>query len=133
MADKKGNKKDERALDALLTAAFRVNFPEDISDEEADRFFQEPTQLSREDRDAINSWGTDFIKKLIKGQKTISDEQQCENIIDDALEMEICAMARDQNGNDVSDETRRIIEEERNKTLDDEDKKDAEQGSESGS
>lgn len=124
------NKKDERALEALLAAAFRLDFPEDISDEEAKRIFDQPAQLSPELKNACESWGTDFIDKLIKGQKTSSEKHQQDISVDQELEQDYFAMNcdfamnRDKDGNGLDEETRRKIDEERKKALDEEEKKD---------
>jgi len=114
--------KDEKAMDALLAAAFRLNFSEEISNEQAEKYFQQPARLSKEDREAIESWGTDFIEKLIEGQKTISDESQQDIEVNEELEQEYIAMNRDKDGNDIDEETRRKIDEERTKALEEENK-----------
>jgi len=116
--------KDEKALEALLTAAFRLNFSEEISNEQAEKYFRQPARLSKEDREAIESWGTDFIEKLIEGQKTISDESKQDIEVNEELEQEYFAMNRDKDGNDLDEETRRKIDEERRKALDEENKED---------
>jgi hypothetical protein len=116
------NIKEERALEALLAAAFRLDFPGEISDKEIEAFFQKPAQLSQEDKDTVDSWGTDFVEKLARGQKTNSHVSQEDAQINSELELEISAMGRDKNGNDVDDETRRKIDEERRKALEEEEK-----------
>jgi len=119
--------KDERALEALLAAAFRLGFPEEVSNEKAEKFFQQPAQLSGEDKEAIDAWGTDFIEKLIEGKKTTSDRQQKDIVVNEELEQAISAMNRGENGNDLDEETRRKIDEERKKALEEEENKDNEQ------
>jgi len=123
--------KDERALEALLAAAFRLDFPEDISDEQAEKVFQEPAQLSLEDKEVISSWGTDFIEKLINGKRTTSEKQQQDVVLNKEFEEAISAMNRDEDGNDIDDETRKKIEEERKKAIEEEENKDDEQSNES--
>jgi hypothetical protein len=115
--------KDERALEALLTAAFKLAFPEKISDEEAEKFFQQPVQLSQEDKEAIASWGTDFIEKLIKGEKTELTKHDQDIHVSEELELEFSAMNRDKNGNDIDEKTRCKIDEERRKALEEEENK----------
>jgi len=112
--------KDEKALEALLTAAFRLDFPEELSDEQAEKFFQQPARLSKEDKEAINSWGTDFIDKLIEGQKTTSDKHQQDITVKEELVQESFAMNRDKNGEGFDEETYRKIDEERKKALEEE-------------
>lgn len=123
--------KDERALEALLAAAFRLDFPEEISDEQAQKFFQKPARLSKEDKEAINAWGTDFIEKLIEGQKTTSDKPQQDIIVNEELEQEYIAMNRDKDGNGLDEETRRKIDEERKKAIEEEENKGNHQKNES--
>jgi hypothetical protein len=115
--------KDERALEALLAAAFHLDYPEEISDEQAEKLFQQPTRLSREDKEAIDSWGTDFIEDLVEGQKTVSDRFQQNIEINQELEQEYYAMNRDKDSNDLDEETRRKIDEERRKALEEENNK----------
>ena len=112
--------KDEKALEALLTAAFRLDFPEELSDEQAEKFFQQPARLSKEDKEAINSWGTDFIGKIIEGQKTTSDKNQQDITVNEELVQESFAMNRDKNGDGLDEETQRKIDEERKKALEEE-------------
>lgn len=112
--------KDEKALEALLAAAFRLDFPEELSDEQAEKFFQQPARLSKEDKEAINSWGTDFIDKLIEGQKTTSDKHQKDITVKEELVQESFAMNRDKNGEGLDEETYRKIDEERKKALEEE-------------
>ncbi len=112
--------KDEKALEVLLTAAFRLDFPEELSDEQAEKFFQQPARLSKEDKEAINSWGTDFIEKLIEGQKTTSDKHQQDITVKEELVQESFAMNRDKNGEGLDEETYRKIDEERKKALEEE-------------
>jgi len=115
--------KDERALEALLAAAFHLDYPEEISDEQAEKLFQQPTRLSREDKEAIDSWGTDFIEDLVEGQKTVSDRFQQNIEINQELEQEYYAMNRDKDSNDLDEETRRKIDEEHRKALEEENNK----------
>ena len=123
--------KDERALEALLAAAFRLDFPEEISGEQAEKFFQQPVRLSKEDKEEIDSWGTDFIDKLIEGHKTTSKKTQQDIIVNEELEQEYIAMNRDKDGNGLDEETRRKIDEERKKALEEEEKKNDNQNNES--
>ena len=123
--------KDERALEALLVAAFRLGFPEEISDEQAEKVFQKPARLSKEDKEAINSWGTDFIEKLIEGQKTTSDKPQQDIIVNEELEAEHIAMNRDKDGNGLDEETKCKIDEERKKALEEEEKNNDDQNNDS--
>lgn len=115
--------KDEKALEALLASAFQLNFPEELTDEQAKKLFQKPARLSIDDRKATDSWGTDFIKKLVEGQKTISDRFQQDIEINQELGQECYAMNRDKNGNAIDEETMRKIDEERRKALEEENNK----------
>lgn len=123
--------KDERALEALLAAAFRLGFPEEISDEKAEKFFQQPAQLSKEDKEVINSLGTDFIDKLIEGQKNTLDKHHQDITVNEELAQESFAMNRDKNGDGLDEETHRKIDEERKKAIEEEENKDKNQNNES--
>lgn len=125
------NNVDNKALEALLAAAFRLDLPEEISDEEAEKLFEQPVRLSPEIKAACDSWGTDFIDKLIEGQKTSSDKYQQDILVDEQLEQEYYAMNRDKDGDGLDEETRRKIDEERKKALDEEESKDKDQNDES--
>ena len=122
--------KDERALEALLAAAFRLDFPEKPSDEQVEKFFQQSARLSPEDKKACNSWGIDFIEKLIDGQKITSNKHQQDIVVNEELALEYSAMGRDKDGNGLDEETRRKIDEERKKALEEEENKDNDQNDE---
>jgi hypothetical protein len=115
---------NERALEALLAVAFHLKISEEISDEEAIKLFQQPVRLSKEDKEAIDSWGIDFIEDLIEGKRTVSDRFQQNVEINQELEQEYYAMNRNKNGNDLDKETLQKIDEERKKALEEENKKD---------
>jgi hypothetical protein len=53
--------KEERALEALLTLAFRT----ELTNEEINEFFSKPVQLSKEDEEMIKNWKID-INEIIK-------------------------------------------------------------------
>ena len=113
--------KNERALEAFLAAAFRLNFPDEISDEQAERFFQQPARLSNEDKEAVDSWGSDFIEVLLEGRTPVSDERPQDIEVNEELAQEYFAMNRDKDGKGLDEETRRKIDEERKKALEEED------------
>lgn len=123
--------KDERALEAFLAAAFRLDFSEEISGEQAEKFFQQPARLSEEDKEAISSWGIDFIEELLQGKMPVSGEYQKDIVISEELEQEYFAMNRDKEGSGLDEEIRKKIEEERKKALDEEEKKNKDQNNES--
>lgn len=132
MNNEKGNREiEERALDALLTAAFKLDFPEVISDEAAEIFFQSPARLSPEDKALCESWGDEFIAKIIEGKNVDSIEEHQQSSVDEGLKQELYAMNRDKDGNGLDEETRRKIDEERKKALDEEESKDKDQNDES--
>lgn len=121
MSDTNDNtNKNERALEALLAAAFRLNLPEEISNEQAEKFFQQPSGVSQEDREAINSWGTDFIENLLENQRPISNDHSQDIHVNEELKKEYFAMNRDKDGSDLDDEVRREIEKKRKDILDEE-------------
>ena len=132
MGEAKDNtNKDERALEALLAAAFRLDPPDDVSDEEAKAIFQQPVRLSKEDEEAIESWGTDFVEKLLESQNPISSDTPQSINVDEELKQEYFAMNRDKDGSDLDDEARREIDRRRKEILDAEKRKDKDQNNES--
>jgi hypothetical protein len=133
MVNSNGNNidKDDRALEALLAAAFHMEFSEEISDEKAILFFQQPARLSHEDKETINSWGTDFVENIIEGQKTVTDRFQHNIEINQELEQELFALNRDKDGNDINEEARCKIDEERKKALEEENNKEDDPSNES--
>ena len=123
--------KEERALEALLAAAFRLDFPEELSDEQAEKLFDQPTCLSKEDKESINSWGTDFIEKLLENKKVTSERHSQDIIVSEELEREVVGINRDKEGTGLDEETLHKIDEERKKALAEEEKKKNEQNDES--
>jgi hypothetical protein len=114
---------DEKSLEALLAAAFRLNLSSDISDKEAEIFFQQPARLSKEDREMIQSWGKNFIENIINRKKNNPTPLQSRIQINQELELECYAMNRDKNGNDLDEKTKQKIDEERKKVLEEENNK----------
>lgn len=116
--------KDTKALEALLAAAYRLDSPQEISDEEAEKFFQKPLRLSDEDKEAMDSWGTAFISELLDAEKVVSRDNKEDEDSTVASEQELYAMNRDKDGADIDKETRDKIDEERKKALEEEDNRD---------
>ncbi len=114
--------KDERALEALLAAAFRLDAPEEVSDEDAEKLFQRPLRLSKEEKEAIDSWGADFVERLLKGEKSGGSKRQDETI-DEELGQEAFALNRDADGDGLDEQAQQKIDEERKKALEEEEKK----------
>lgn len=112
--------KDEMALEAFLAAAFKLALTDKISDDHAIKIFQQSPNLSQEDKDAIASWGVDFIEKIIKGEKNEPSKVNQDIDTNKESELEIYAMNRDENGNDIDEKARRKIDEERQKALEEE-------------
>lgn len=123
--------KDTRALEAVLAAAYRLDSPREITDEEAEKFFQEPLRLSNEDKEAMNSWGTAFISKLLDEEKIVSGNRKEDEDTTVASEQDVYAMNRDKDGGEIDEDTRRKIDEERRKALEEEDNRDKAKDNES--
>jgi len=126
--DKK--KSEERAIDALMAAAFRVcNSDETVSEKEAERLAAHPPRLSEEDEAAIESLGSDFVKKLLERSDTeIPHDIEKRIIMEKEIEEAYAAMNRQLGDKDLSDETRREIERKRRELLGGEDSKEGERG-----
>ncbi len=59
------SKKNDRALEALLTLAFRTELQPEISDEQAEKLLNNAdSYLSLDDKKTIQAWGTEFIEKI---------------------------------------------------------------------
>jgi hypothetical protein len=112
-------KSEERALDALMTAAFRACSPgEPLTKEEAEKLAAHPPRLSDEDEAAIASLGSDLVEKLLEQSKTRTHKYTEEQTnIEKEIEEAYIAMNRQLGDKDLSDETRREIERKRRELL----------------
>jgi hypothetical protein len=126
--DKK--KSEERALDALMAAAFcACGSDEPLTEEEAEKLAAHPPRLSDEDEAAIASLGPDLVERLLEQSKTKTHKYTEEQtIIEKEIEEAYIAMNRQLGDKDLSDETRREIERKRRELLGEEDVKRGECG-----
>jgi hypothetical protein len=126
--DKK--KSEERALDALMTAAFRACSPDEpLTEDEAEKLAAHPPRLSDEDEAAIASLGPDLVERLLEQSKTKTHRYTEEQTtIEREIEEAYIAMNRQLGDKDLSDETRREIERKRRELLGEEDAKKGECG-----
>jgi hypothetical protein len=112
-------KSEDRAIDALMAAAFRIRISGDIiSDKEAEKLVAHPPRLSDEDEAAIASLGPDLVKKLLEQSvvdthKHLKGQESIEKKIEEAY----IAMNRQLGDKDLSDETCREIERKRQELL----------------
>ena len=116
---------DEKALEALLAAAFKLHDFDMMSDEDIEKFFNSPAQLSEELSEVADSLEISFVEELLNSQKIKSFSNKTEKL-DEELELETMAMNRDKDGNDINDEIREAIERAKLKALEDDDSKESE-------
>ena len=126
--DKK--KSEERALDALMAAAFRAcGSDEPLTEEEAEKLAAHPPRLSDEDEAAIAYLGLDLIERLLERSKTDTHKYAGkQTTIKKEIEEAYLAMNRKLEDKDLSDETRREIERKRRELLGEKDAKKGERG-----
>jgi len=119
------NKSEERALDALMAAAFRTcGSDEPLTEEEAEKLAAQPPKLSNEDEAAIASFGIDLVDRLLEQSKAETRKYTEEHItIEKEIEEAYFAMNRQLGDKDLSGETRREIERKRQELLGEKDPK----------
>jgi hypothetical protein len=119
------NKSEERAIDALMAAAFRAcGSDEPFTEEKAEKLAAHPPKLSDEDEFAIASLGIDLVNRLLERSKPEIQKYTDEYIAIDKKNEEACfAMNRQLGDKDLSDETRREIERKRQELLGEKDPK----------
>lgn len=112
-------KSEERALDALMTAAFRACSPDEpLTEEEAEKLAAHPPRLSDEDEAAIASLGPDLVERLLEQSKTKTHKYTEEQTtIEKEIEEAYIAMNRQLGDKDLSDKTRHEIERKRKELL----------------
>jgi hypothetical protein len=118
-------KSEEKALDALMFAAFNVyGSDEAITEKKADKMVAHPTRLSAEDEEAMKSLGPDFAGKLIeRSNATTPHYTERQPIMEKEIEEAYAAMNRKLGDKDLSDKTRLEIERKRRELLGREDPK----------
>lgn len=121
-------KSDERALDALMAAAFRISgSDEPMSEKEAQRLAANPPRLSPEDEAAIASLGTDFVDRLSQRVETEKHNvEEDRGTLDQEIEEAYAAMNRGKGADELSEQTRREIEKKRRELLGEEESEDEE-------
>lgn len=119
MARPSDQDKEEKALDALMAAAFRLGGrDEPVTEEEAERLVRNPPELSSEDKAAIDSLEPDFVEHLLKQSGSGEPAPPgAEPVLDEELEDALAAMHRGKEGEELSDEARREIERKRRELL----------------
>lgn len=117
-------KNDERGLDALLAAAFRLEYSDELTDEQVERILKLPIKLSKESEATLAKLDDDYVMNVLNDVSMKSDDTQDEIAIDAELEQDLYAMNRDADSKDIDEETRRKIEEARNKAIEEKRKRD---------
>jgi hypothetical protein len=112
---------NERALDALMAAAFRAEDPDrPVSEEEARRLVENPPALSPEDEEVLASMSPDYVQSLLRSARADGvaprfEERQAAP--DASIRDAYAAMNRGREGDELDDEARREIEKKRRELL----------------
>ena len=119
MATSSEHTNEERALDALMAAAFRVEDVErPVSEEEARRMAESQPALSPEDEQVVAAMGPDFVDRLLESAE---DRNPGIEKLGKSLDVEIkeayAAMNRGREGNDLDEKAREEIERKRRELL----------------
>jgi len=119
MATSSENTNEERALDALMAAAFRAeDIERPLSDEEARRIMENPPALSPEDEQVLAAMGPDFVDKLLKSAGAGSrDVGEAHEVVDAEIEEAYAAMNRGREGGELDEKARKEIERKRRELL----------------
>lgn len=107
---------EERALDALLAASFM--HPESLTPEEIERLEFQSKRLCEEDESLIRKFDDDYVNSLL-AQGRIKD-QKADNILNqqpNAFENRFAAVNRNNKSDDMSEATKKKLEEKRQKLL----------------
>lgn len=122
-------KSEDRAIDALMAAAFRLSrSDEPLTEKESEKLAANPPQLSPEDEAAIESLGPDFVHRLLhKAQTEKSIVGQEPVVLGREIEEAYAAMNRGKHDDSLSEQTRREIERKRRELLGEEEPEDEDQ------
>ena len=110
---------EERALDALMAAAFRAE-DEDrpYGQEEASRILEEPPALSPEDEQIVAAMGDHFVEALLRSAETGTPEMgDGHEAMDEEIDEAYAAMNRGREGDGLDEEALREIERKRRELL----------------
>jgi hypothetical protein len=119
MATSSEHTNEERALDALMAAAFRAeDIERPVSVEEARHIVENPPALSPEDEEVVAAMRPDFVEKLLKSVEVGSpDAEEVGEVLDAEIEEAYAAMNRGQKGDELDEKAREEIERKRRELL----------------
>jgi len=119
MATSSEHTDEERALDALMAAAFRAeDLERPLSDEEARRIMENPPALSPEDEQVVAAMGSHFVDDLLKSAEAGSrDAGEAHEVLDAEIEEAYAAMNRGREGGELDEKAREEIERKRRELL----------------
>ena len=119
-------KSDDRAIDALMAAAFRLSgSDEPLTEKESKKLAKNPPRLSPEDEAAIESLGPDFVHRILHEAQTEKSVVGQEPVgLDREIEEAYAAMNRGKHDDSLSEQTRLEIERKRRELLGEEELKD---------
>jgi len=126
------NKSEDKAIDALMAAAFRLSGSDrPMTEKEAKELAANPPKLSPEDEEMMASMGADFVDRIL--QQCNSDKVESMDTrftLDSEIRDAYMAMNRGNKDDDLSEETKREIERKRRELLgEDESEEDIQNGS----
>jgi hypothetical protein len=108
---------ENRALDALLAAAFRLPLTDETtSEDEAEKIAVNPPELSPEDEKAISTLGPNFVKELPE-RAARPRERRIESNFENEIKEAYAAMNRGNIDENLSEKTRQEIERKRRELL----------------
>ena len=118
MAQSNNYNPEDKALDALMAAAFRLGEADkSISADEAEELVDNPPAFSPEDEVVLASLDSAFVENLVCSEEKTPHISESSEVIDQELE-EVCgAMNRGPGEQNLSDETLREIERKRRELL----------------
>jgi len=113
---------EDKALEALLAAASRLEFSDELSDEHVEQILKQKINLSQEDEDTLDMLDDNFINNILDGRKV--QFTKTSSTVDEELKSEHYAMNRDAEGGDINEDVRRKIDEARKRAIERKRKKD---------
>ena len=118
MTPNNDQEREDRALEALLAAAFRIDADRPIDEQEAAELMKNPPCLSKEDQAETDSWGDDLVDRLLTQGKIVSERGEAqEGTLDPAISQAYMAMHRGKEGEELSEEAKEEIERKRRELL----------------
>lgn len=119
MTESSEHSKEQKALDALMAAAFRAEDADSpVTEEEARAILENSPVLSPEDEKGLAGLGPDFVDNLLVSADTdTSALGERRQVLDREIEDAYAAMHRGKEGEELDEKSRREIEKKRRELL----------------